>query len=67
MLNAVLQTRCAEIFEHNSFEQLCINFTNEMLQQHFNNNTFKLEEQVYRAEGIEFKHIEFIDNGDILF
>lgn len=40
-----------EIFKHNSFEQLCINFTNEMLQQHFNNNTFKLEEAIYRTYG----------------
>lgn len=35
-----------EIFKHNSFEQLCINFTNEKLQQHFDTNTFKLEEAV---------------------
>lgn len=51
-----------EIFEHNSFEQLCINFTNEMLQQHFNTHTFKLEEQIYKAEKIKFKHVEFTDN-----
>jgi myosin heavy subunit len=55
-----------EIFEHNSFEQLCINFTNEMLQQHFNNQTFKLEEAVYKAEAIVFKHVEFIDNQPML-
>jgi myosin heavy subunit len=51
-----------EIFKHNSFEQLCINFTNEMLQQHFNNQTFKLEEAIYRQEKISFKSVAFIDN-----
>ncbi len=55
-----------EIFKHNSFEQLCINFTNEMLQQHFNNNTFKLEEKVYVAEGIEWASISFIDNQPMI-
>eukprot|EP01094_Clydonella_sp_ATCC50884_P015120 TRINITY_DN2569_c0_g1_i1.p1 TRINITY_DN2569_c0_g1~~TRINITY_DN2569_c0_g1_i1.p1 ORF type:complete len:1924 (-),score=743.67 TRINITY_DN2569_c0_g1_i1:162-5840(-) len=55
-----------EIFEHNSFEQMCINFANEKLQQHFNNYTFKLEEQCYQQERIKFDHIEFIDNQPIL-
>eukprot|EP00949_MAST-11_sp_MAST-11-sp1_P000183 g183.t1 len=55
-----------EIFDHNSFEQLCINYTNEMLQQHFNNNTFKLEEKVYTEEGIDWDHIDFIDNQPMI-
>jgi myosin-5 len=55
-----------EIFKSNSFEQLCINFCNEKLQQHFNRNTFVLEEDTYKAEGIDFDHIEYIDNQDIL-
>ena len=55
-----------EIFETNSFEQLCINFANEKLQQHFNEYTFKLEETVYQTEQITFVHIEFIDNQPIL-
>ena len=37
-----------------------------MLQQHFNANTFKLEEQLYKTEKIPFKHIEFIDNQPVL-
>jgi len=55
-----------EIFEQNSFEQLCINFTNEKLQQHFNRSTFKEEESVYQSEGIRFAKVPFIDNQPIL-
>lgn len=55
-----------EIFEHNSFEQLCINFTNEKLQQKFNQTTFKEEEAVYQREKINFNHVEFIDNQSVL-
>lgn len=55
-----------EIFQLNSLEQLCINFTNEMLQQHFNNNTFKLEEKLYKAEGVDVPHIAFIDNQPMI-
>lgn len=55
-----------EIFDQNSFEQLCINFANEKLQQHFNQHTFKLEEQLYRAEQIQYTHVEFIDNQPML-
>eukprot|EP00968_Pinguiococcus_pyrenoidosus_P019505 scaffold2120_cov259-Pinguiococcus_pyrenoidosus.AAC.11 len=55
-----------EIFEQNSFEQLCINFTNEKLQQLFNEDTFKNEEAVYRAEGVDFPPIEFIDNQPVV-
>jgi len=55
-----------EIFDVNSFEQLCINFCNEKLQQHFNQHTFKLEEQLYKREQIQFTHVEFIDNQPVL-
>ena len=55
-----------EIFEKNSFEQLCINFANEKLQQHFTNYTFKMENEVYRGEGINFKGVPFIDNQKVL-
>jgi len=55
-----------EIFEHNSFEQLCINFTNEKLQQLFNRDTFQLEEKLYQAEGVKFEHIKYVDNQPIL-
>ena len=55
-----------EIFENNSFEQLCINFCNEKLQQHFNQHTFKEEEELYRTEGVEYTPVAFIDNQPVL-
>ncbi|KAK8611780.1 hypothetical protein V6N13_131822 [Hibiscus sabdariffa] len=49
-----------------SFEQFCINFTNEKLQQHFNQHVFKLEQALYQEEEIDWRYIEFVDNQDVL-
>lgn len=51
-----------EHFEKNSMEQFCINYANEKLQQEFNKHVFKLEQEEYVKEGLDWRLIEYSDN-----
>ena len=55
-----------ENFNHNSFEQLCINVANEHLQFYFTQRIFLQEQEEYSLEQIDFKSIQFHDNKDLI-
>ena len=52
-----------EVFDTNSFEQMCINYSNEKLQLHFNEVIFESEMKLYESEGIPTDRVEFLDNS----
>ncbi|XP_064096638.1 unconventional myosin-XV-like isoform X3 [Macrobrachium nipponense] len=55
-----------EAFKENSFEQLCINYANEKLQFYFNKHIFKLEQQEYAKEKIDWQNIDYQDNLPVI-
>ena len=62
----VLDIAGFEYFTVNSFEQFCINYCNEKLQQFFNQRILKDEQELYEKEGLGVKKISFVDNQDCI-
>lgn len=62
----VLDIAGFEYFKTNSFEQFCINYCNEKLQQFFNERILKEEQEIYSKEGLGLKQINYIDNQDCI-
>merc|ERR1711976_610159 len=62
----VLDIAGFEYFQTNSFEQFCINYCNEKLQQFFNERILKEEQALYEKEGLNVKKIHYIDNQDCI-
>ena len=56
----------SEYFQVNSFEQFCINYCNEKLQQFFNERILKEEQALYEKEGLNVKKIHYVDNQDCI-
>ncbi|CAF4006688.1 unnamed protein product [Adineta steineri] len=63
---SILDMSGFENFQMNSFEQLCINITNEHLQYYFNEHIFIQEQQDYQTEGISYEKIHFQNNEDLI-
>lgn len=62
----VLDIAGFEYFQMNSFEQFCINYCNEKLQQFFNERILKNEQELYKREGLNVPEIRFVDNQDCI-
>lgn len=55
-----------EFFTVNSFEQFCINYCNEKLQQFFNERILKQEQELYKREALNVPEVKYVDNQDCI-